>query len=91
MYLVRAPVPGGQYGEPQSHAGPRQVSIDGISEQVHGIVTWQVAGAVGDNLTWHGHAVHMLQVAVAANLVEGCGPGTHNFKYTILKITTVCL
>lgn len=89
MYLVRAPVPGGQYGEPQSHAGPGQVSSDSVSEQVHGILTWQVAGTVGNDLTGHRHAVHTLQIAVAANLVESCGPGSHNSSYTILKITAV--
>ncbi len=75
MYLVRAPVPGGQYGEAQSHAGPGQVSSDSVSEQVHGVLTGQVAGTVGNDLTGHSHAVHALQVAVTANLVEGCGPG----------------
>lgn len=78
MYLVRAPVPGGQYGEPKRHARPGQVSGDGVSEQVHGVLTRQVAGTVGNDLTGHCHAVHMLQVAEAANLVESCGPGTHD-------------
>lgn len=73
MYLVSAPVPGGQYGEPQRHAGPGQVPGDGVSEQVHGVLARQVAGAVGDDLTRNRHAVHALQVAVAADLVEGCG------------------
>lgn len=78
MYLVGAPVPGGQYEEPQSHAGPGQVSIDGVSEQVHGVLTRQVAGTVGNYLTGHRQAVDVLQVAVATNLVESCGPGKHN-------------
>ena len=69
-YLVSAPVPGGQYGEAQSHAGPGEVSGDGISEQVHGVGPWQVAGAVGDNLTGHRYAVHALQVFIPANLVK---------------------
>lgn len=90
MYLVRAPVPGGQYGEPQSHARPGQVSSDGVSKQVHGVLTWQVAGTVGNDLTGHCHAVHMLQVAEATNLVESCGPGTHNSNYRILKNNCSC-
>lgn len=77
MYLICAPVPGGKYGETQGHAGPWQISSDGVSEQVHGVLTWQVAGAVGNDLAWHCHAVNMLQVAVATNLVKGCRPGTH--------------
>lgn len=77
VYLVRAPVPGGQYSESQSHAGPGQVSSDGVSEQVHGVLTGQVASAVGDDLAWHRHAVHTLQVAIATNLIEGCG-AAHN-------------
>lgn len=83
MYLVRAPVPGGEYGEAQSHAGPGQVSGDGVSEQVHGILSWQVAGAVGNDLTWHGHAVHTLQVAITTDLIEGCGQeNTHTTPST---------
>lgn len=75
MYLVGAPVPRGQYGEAQSHAGPRQVSGDGVPEQVHGVLAWQVAGAVGDDLTGHCRAVHVLQVPKSTDLVEGCGRG----------------
>lgn len=89
MYLVGAPIPGGQYGEPQSHAGPGQVSSDGVSEEVHGVLTWQVAGTVGNDLFGHCHAIHMLQFAVAADLFESCGPGTHNSNYTIAKVTAV--
>lgn len=72
MYLVGAPVPRSQYGEPQCHARPGQVSSDGVSEQVHGVLTWQVAGTVWNDLTGHRHAVHTLQVTVPSNLVEGC-------------------
>lgn len=72
-YLVRAPVPGGQYGETQSHARPGQVPGDCVPEQVHGVLPGQVAGAVGNDLAGHGHAVHVLQVAKATNLVESCG------------------
>lgn len=75
-YLVRAPVPRGQYGEAQGHARPRQVSGDGVPEQMHGVLAWQVAGAVGDDFTGHCHAVHMLQVPKSTNLVESCGWGT---------------
>lgn len=85
MYLVRTPVPGGQDEEPKSHAGPGQVSSDGVSEQVHGVLTRQVAGAVGNNLTGHRQAVDALQVAVAANLVESCGPVKHNSNKNPLK------
>lgn len=73
MYLVGAPVPGGQYGEPQGHSWPGQVSSDGVSEQVHGVLTWQVTRTVGNNLTGHCHAVHMLQVTIATDLVKCCG------------------
>lgn len=78
MYLVGAPVPGSQYGEPQCHTRPGQVSSDGVSEEVHGILAWQVAGAVGNDLTGHCHAVHALQVTISTNLVKGCGLGTHD-------------
>lgn len=71
-YLVRAPVPGGQDGDTQSHARPGQVSRDGVPEQVHGVLSGQVAGAVGDDLAGHGRAVHVLQVAKATDLVESC-------------------
>lgn len=86
MYLVGAPVPRGQYGEAQSHAGPRQVSGNGIPEQVHGILAWQVAGTVGNDLTGHCQAVHMLQVPKSTNLVESCGRGTQPSDCRILKI-----
>lgn len=75
-YLVRAPVPHGQDGEAQGHARPRQVSADGVPEQVHGVLAGQVAGAVGNGFAGHCHAVHMLQVPKSANLVESCGRGT---------------
>lgn len=77
MHLVSAPVPGGQYGEPQGHAGPGQISSDSVSEQVHGVLSWQVAGTVGNDLAWHRHTVNPLQVTVATNLVKGCGQETH--------------
>lgn len=89
MYLVRAPVPGGQYGESQRHTRPGQVPTDGISKQVHGVLAWQVAGTVGNYFTGHCHAVDMLQVAKATDLVKSCGPGTQNSNCSILKITAV--
>lgn len=72
-YLVSAPVPCGQYGEPQSHPGPGKVSGDGVSEQVHGVLPWQVAGTVGNNFTGYRSAVPLGQLAVATNLIESCG------------------
>lgn len=87
-HLVRAPVPGGQYGETQSHARPGQVSCNSVPEQVHGVLSRQVAGAVGDDLAGHGHAVHLLQVAKATNLVEGCGRLRHVGGRTTLKSKT---
>lgn len=91
-YLVRAPVPGGQYSETQSHAGPGQVSGDGVSEQVHGVLARQVAGAVGNDLAGHGHTVHVLQVAKATDLVESCGRARHVANRTALqKVNTFLL
>lgn len=75
-YLVGTPVPSGQYGEPQCHARPGQVSGDRVSEQVHGVLTWEVTRTVGNDLTGHCHAVHLLQITIASDLVEGCGPGS---------------
>lgn len=92
-YLVRAPVPSGQYSETQSHAGPGQVSGDGVPEQVHCVLSGQVAGAVGNDLARHGHAVHVLQVAKATDLVESCGRVRHVANRTTLKskhIFTMC-
>lgn len=86
VYLVGAPVPGGQYGEPQGHARPRQVTSDGVSKQMHGVFTWQVAGAVGNDLTGHRHTVHPLQVVVATNLVKCCRRGTQSSEHN--NITT---
>lgn len=94
-YLVRAPVPGGKYGETQSHAGPGQVSGDRVPEQVHGVLTGQVTGAVGNDLAGHGRAVHMFQVAKATDLVERCRPGRNVSHHRLLKNNTfvmfVCL
>lgn len=70
MYLVGAPIPGGQYGETQSHAGPWQVSGDGVSEQVHGVGPWQVTGTVRDNLLGNRYTVHTLQVSIPTDLIE---------------------
>lgn len=86
VYLVRAPVPRGQYGEAQGHARPRQVSGDGVPEQVHGVLAWQVAGAVGNDFTGHCHAVHVLQVPKAANLVESCGWGRQTSHWRFKNI-----
>lgn len=95
MYLVRAPVPRGQDGDPQGHAGPGQVPGDGVSEQVHGVVTWQVTRTVGNDLTGHRQAIDLLQVTVASNLVEGCGPGAQSFHYcpsmNVHTLVHVCL
>lgn len=74
MYLVGAPVPSGQYGEPQRHSRPGQVSRDGVSEQVHGILAGQVTRTVGNDLPGHRHAVHPLQVIISSYFVEGCLP-----------------
>jgi len=70
VYLVSAPVPGGQYEKAQGHAGPGQVSGYGVSEQVHGVGSWQMTGAVGDDLAWHCYTVYTLQAVIATNLVE---------------------
>ena len=78
MYLVRAPVPGGQNGESQRHTRPGQVSTGGISKQVHGVLAWQVAGTVGNNFTGHCIPVDFLQFVKATDLVKSCGPGTQN-------------
>lgn len=78
MYLVGAPVPSGQYGQPQCHSRPGQVSGDSVSEQVHGVVTWQVTRTVGNDPTGHRHAVHSFQVTIPSNLIKGYGPETHN-------------
>lgn len=82
-YLVGAPVPRGQYGEAQGHAGPGQVSGDGVPEQVHGVLAWQVAGTVGDDLTGHCGAVHALQVPKSPDLVESCGRGEEGASFQI--------
>lgn len=87
-HLVRAPVPGSQYGETQSHARPGQVSGDSIPEQVHGVLSGQVAGAVGNDLAGHRHAVHLLQVAKATDLVESCGRVRNVGSGTTLKSET---
>lgn len=84
-HLVRAPVPGCQYGEAQSHARPGQVSGDGVPKQVHGILSGQVAGAVGDDLAGHGRAVDLLQVAKATDLVESCGGVRISVELATLK------
>lgn len=91
MYLVRAPVPCGQYGEAQSHAGPGQVSSDSISKQMHGVLTWEVAGTVGNDLTRHCIAVHMLQVAKTTNLVKSCRPGTQNSHNCVIPAVAMCV
>lgn len=94
MYLVRAPVPGGQYGDSQSHARPGQVSGDGVPEQVHGVLSGHVAGAVGDDLAGHGRAVHVLQVAKASDLVESCARlnvnQPHNQPSTVNTVDYLC-
>lgn len=93
VYLVCAPVPGCQYGESQGHARPGQISSGGISEQMHGVLAWQVAGTIGDDLTGHRHTVHALQVTISTDLVKGCEwdrhTHTNNSNCTILTITYV--
>ena len=72
VYLVGAPVPGGQDGEPQGHARPGQVSAGCVPEQVHGVGPGEVTAAVGDDLGRHGRSIHTLQVTIATDLVKGC-------------------
>lgn len=69
-HLVGAPVPSGHDGQTEGHPGPREVSCVGVSEHVHGILTWQVAGCVGNNSGWYGPGVGCCQVLVPADLVE---------------------
>lgn len=71
-HLVSAPVPGGHDGQPEGHSGPREVRHVGVSEHVHGIHTWQVAGRVGNSLGWYGLGVGRCQLLIPADLVESC-------------------
>lgn len=48
-YLVGAPVPHGRDGHAEDDAGPRQVRVDRVPEQVEGVVSGDAAGGV-----WHG-------------------------------------
>lgn len=69
-HLVSTPVPSGHDGQAKGHPGPREVPCIGVSEHVHGIGPWQVAGCVGNRLGRDGPRVGYCQLPVPANLLE---------------------
>lgn len=69
-HLVSAPVPGGHDGQTEGHPSPREVPCVGVSEHVHGICTWHVAGCVGDDPGWDGLGVGDRQLLIPADVVK---------------------
>lgn len=69
-HLVSAPVPGGNDGQTEGHASPREVPCVGISEHVHGVCARQVAARVGDGSGWDGLGIDCCQLLVPTDLVE---------------------
>lgn len=69
-HLICAPVPGGHDGQTKGHSRPWEVPRVGVSEHVHGVCPWQVAGGVGDGPGWDGLGVGCLQLLIPADLVK---------------------
>ena len=46
-HLISAPVPDGRDGHAQQDARPREVGVDGVAEQVEGVLPGDAAGGVG--------------------------------------------
>lgn len=69
-HLVSAPVPGGQDGQTKGHPCPWEVPCVGVSEHVHGVCTWQVAGGVDDGPGGNSLGIDFCQLLVSTDPVE---------------------
>lgn len=62
-YLIGAPVPQGEDGQPEDEPGPRQVSPEGISKDVEGVIPWGVALLSDGDVSLRNHGwngIHVL-------------------------------
>lgn len=71
--LIGAPVPRGLYSESKHHAGPGQVSCDGVPKNVEGVMPRLVA-TLADVPRDGGNGLHVafLETFIAAHFIEGC-------------------